>query len=365
MTNLKINLIIVLVLLMLCINCSNDDSSDVVPDEPGSGVPFQELYDQGIDKYLGKIVPVSTESMAGGVTEYVFSNEDGPVCYTGNEYSMFTRDGSSDNLLIFMQGGGFCSPIVCEAVEEGIPLIPFGILNPLDSQSPTFGYNLGYLPYCDGSLWMGDGEADSDGDGMNDRFFKGLQNLSASLDVVVQTYPSPDKIVLAGNSAGGYGVHAALPLVRKLYPEVRIYLINDSGIGIFNPGGFEGLGDYWNADAFIPASCTDCIGVDGNLTGYHQYQLAEDEYLQMAYISAKQDSTASAAIGGAAFEAQLLEGASELNAAFPDRFQSLIMNGDAHTFIIRTFDYQVSDFTVKQWVGWMINEGEDWDSFTE
>jgi hypothetical protein len=46
---------------------------------------------------------------------------------------------------------------------------------------------------------VGDNEVDSDGDGVNDRFFTGLKNLSASLDVIVQTYRSPDKIVLASN----------------------------------------------------------------------------------------------------------------------------------------------------------------------
>ena len=252
-----------------------------------------------------------------------------------------------------------------EAVVTGIPLIPFGTLSPQDSQSPTFGYNLGDLPYCDGSLWMGDGAADSDGDGVNDRFFRGLQNLSASLNVVSKAYPAPDKIVIAGNSAGGTGVHAALPLVRKLYPDVKIYAINDSGVGILSPGGFDRLSDYWNAEAFFPSSCADCIGSDGNLTGYHQYQLTEDENLAMAYISSKQDSVASASLGGSVFEMELIEAATELNAAFPERFQSLIVNGDAHTFIIRTFDYEVSDFTIKQWVSDMITDSGDWRAYTE
>jgi hypothetical protein len=278
---------------------------------------------------------------------------------------MFTRNGNSNNLLIFVQGGGFCSPMSCTAVEEGIPFVPFGILDPRDPESPTFGYNVGYLPYCDGSLWMGDNVVDSDNDGTNDRSFQGLKNLSASLDVVAQAYPAPDKIVLAGNSAGGFGVHVALPLVRKLYPEVSIDVINDSGIGIFNPGGFEGLTNYWNANSSIPSSCADCVGADGNLTGYYQYQLDQDDNIRMAFISSKQDATNSAAIGAAAFEAQLIELTAELNSTHTDRFNSLIINGNQHTFILSNFDYQVSDLTVKEWVSAMINERETWNSITE
>ncbi len=351
--------------MFLALGCSEEDTNDVFIDDSGVDIPFQELYNQGIDKYLGTISPVNSESLGGGVTEYMFNIEDGPACFTGGEYSMFTRDGSSNNLLIFLQGGGLCSPLICEAVEEGIPLIPFGILDPADTESPTFGYNLAYLPYCDGSLWMGDGDADSDGDGVNDRFFRGLQNLSASLEVVSNKYHSPDKIVIAGNSAGGTGVHSAIPLVRKLYPDVKIYAINDSGVGILNPGGFDLLSDYWNANAFFPSSCADCIGSDGNLTGFHNYQLTEDENLTMAYISSKQDSVTSATLGGPNFEMELIEAVQELNTSFPDRFKSLIVNGKQHTFLIRTFDYPIADFTLKQWVGRMINDSEDWDSFTE
>lgn len=340
--------------------------NEIDPEPPITSQAFQELYDQGVDRYLGTITPISS-APAGppGVTQYLFSNQDGPVCFTGSQFSMFTRDGGSNNLMIFLQGGGFCSPVVCEAVEEGIPYIPFGILNPADPENPVANYNVGYVPYCDGSMMSGDTEVDSDGDGVKDRFFKGLQNLSASLDVIAQNYPSPDKIVLAGNSAGGYAVHIALPLVRKLYPEARIYVINDSGVGIASQGGMASLFDYWNARAFIPASCNDCIGADGNLTGLHNYQLTQDQNMRMAYISSKQDSVTSVALGGSAFELQLLEAVRELNAAYPERFQGLIDNGDAHTYIIRSFNLEIGGISVRQWIKEMINETADWETVIE
>lgn len=351
---------VIISLSLFSTSCNQDN--DAVPATPTT--PFQELYDQGIDKYLGVFTPASSNTVRG-VTEHVFKGIDGPICFTGNQFSMFTRNGSTNNLMIFLQGGGFCSPQSCEAVETGIPLVPFGILNPSDPENPVANFNLGYVPYCDGSMMSGDNEVDSDGDGVKDRFFKGLLSLSASLDVISQTYPSPDKIVLAGNSAGGYAVHIALPLVRKLYPDARIYVINDSGVGIANPGGMASLFDYWNANAFIPKSCKDCIGADGNLTGLHNYQLNQDENIRMAYISSKQDSVTSVALGGPAFEAQLIEAATELNKAHPKRFQSLIDNGNAHTYIIRSFNLEIGGISVRQWLREMINESENWRSIIE
>jgi hypothetical protein len=356
---------LIISLLLFSMSCKKDD--DVIVDNqetPPDKTPFQELYDQGIDKYLGVFKPISSTMVLPGVTEHIFSGTNAPICFTGNEFSMFTRDGNSNKLLIFLQGGGFCSPLACEAVEEGIPLFPFGILNPADPQNPTSNFDVGYVPYCDGSGMMGDNEVDSDGDGVNDRFFRGIQNLSASLDVIAQTYPAPDKIVLAGNSAGGFAVHAALPLVRKLYPDVRIEVINDSGVGILSPGGMQTLIDYWNAGAFFPSSCTNCIGADGNLTDYHKYQLAQDPNIRMAYISSKQDATFATLIqgGAAAFEAQLIEASGELNAAFPDRFNCLIANGNGHTFLIRDFTFQLSTTSVRFWVNEMISESSTWNS---
>jgi hypothetical protein len=350
--------------LFLFSSCSNEE---VIEMPPETNTPFQELYDQGVDRYLGVFTPNTTEEVSPGVLEYFFSGLDAPICYTGNEFSMFTRDGNSDDLMIFLQGGGFCSPTACEAVESGIPFISFGILNPNDPSNPTADFNVGYVPYCDGSGMMGDREVDSDGDGTNDRFFRGIQNLSASLDVISQRYPTPDKILLAGNSAGGFAVHAALPLVRKIYPDVRIEVINDSGLGIANPGSMRGLIDYWNAGAFYPLSCDNCIGEDGNLTDYHKYQLTQDPNIRLAYISSKQDATfvANFTGGGEAFETQLLEATEELNAAFPDRFQSLIAEGEEHTFLISDFDFQIASTTVKTWVDNMLNGEGAWISLAD
>lgn len=358
----KIILFVVLGFLASSLSCLEDGIKPIVEDK---SIVFQELYNQGVDKYLGTISPISSASVGPGLTEYAFSSKDGPVCFTGNQFSMYTRDGSNGNLMIFLQGGGFCSPLVCAAIETGIPLIPFGILNPNDAQNPVADYNVGYVPYCDGSMMSGDTEVDSNGDGINDRFFKGLQNLSASLDVINKKYPSPEKIVLAGNSAGGYAVHIALPLVRKLYPKARIYVINDSGQGIANPGGMALLFNYWNANAFIPSSCVECIGIDGNLTDLHNYQLTLDDNIRMAYISSKQDSVISATMGGTRFEAELLEAVSELNNAHAKRFQGLIDNGDAHTYIIRSFTREVGDVTIRQWLTDMINERETWRTIIE
>ena len=112
-------------LITVCVLCSMfiigcSDGSD-----GGNGsttAPFQELYDQGIDRYIGVFTPMTSETLDGDVTRHSFGGGDGPLCYTGNEFNMSTRDGKSDELLIFLQGGGACGPTNCSAVPVGLPL---------------------------------------------------------------------------------------------------------------------------------------------------------------------------------------------------------------------------------------------------
>jgi len=83
---------------------------------------------------------------------------------------------------------------------SGVPTS--GILNTTLDENPFADWNVGYVPYCDGSLFAGDIEIDED-DGVIDRYHRGLLNLSAALDTIQKEFPSPDRIVMTGMSAGG------------------------------------------------------------------------------------------------------------------------------------------------------------------
>jgi hypothetical protein len=360
--------VLLIALVTACSGSQDGSASDALGENNVSpGRPFQQLYEQGVDRYLGEFTPMVSELQENGLVEHRFGGTDGPLCYLGGEFSMSTRDGGSDDLLIFLQGGGFCSAEACDAVAEPIPLFNIGMLDNADPANPAADFNVGYVPYCDGTLFTGDRDVDSTGDGVPDRFFRGIQNLSAALDVIRRSYPSPGRIVLAGNSAGGAGVHNALPLVRLLYPDVPIDLINDSGMGILSPGGQQSLNEYWNAGRFFPDDCGSCIGEDGNLTGYHNYQLVEDDNLRMGFISSVADEVviSQSPLDQQSFESELRAAVAELENRHPQRFRSLIGGGDEHTFILRRFDFAIGDTTVREWVGRMLAGDAAWLSVSE
>lgn len=70
-------------------------------------------------------------------------------------------------------------------------------------------------------------------------------------------------------------------------------------------------------------------------------------------------------IGGEAFEAALIEEMATLEEAHPERFRSLIADGNSHTFIQAQFDREVAGIPVYQWVTDMLNGAEDWQSISD
>ena len=277
----QISIAILLVFLSAC--SDSDDPSptptplpEPAPEPEPEPTPFQVLYDQGVDQYLGEYSPMTSETV-GDIVQHTFGSGDGPLCLVGGEYTMATREGSADELMIFLEGGGACNSLLCQATPSASPGMPtFGILNPASSTNPAANFNVAYLPYCDGSVFSGDVDIDDNDDGTVDRYHRGLKNLSASIDVIASSFPTPSKILLTGNSAGGFGTDYMLPLVRKLYPNTPIELINDSGVGISRPGYVDFVSQEWNATRFIPEDCETCISAEGHTTGYHIFQLDED-----------------------------------------------------------------------------------------
>ncbi|MEZ5501266.1 MAG: pectin acetylesterase-family hydrolase [Halioglobus sp.] len=359
-----------LVLVLLLAACSSGNNNNNASD-PASVAPFQELIDQGVARYLGMYSPMST-TRDGDVTNYQFGTGDGPLCLTGEPYTMATRDEGTEDLMIFLQGGGACWFDLCAATEEASPGIPaLGILDPALAGNPLAGISTVYLPYCDGGIFASDADVDTNNDGSVDRYHRGLRNLSAALDVAVSNFPAPKRIVLAGVSAGGYGTLFALPLVRHLYPGVPIEVLNDSGIGINRPNDpawNQRIIDYWNIGSFFPASCPEC-NVQGSPAGIINWQLHQDPNVRLGMLSYIQDFTIGTfflGIGGPVFEGVLRPTMADVEAANPERMRSFLRAGTSHTFMLGDLSLSVENVSVSDWITNMLSDvPANWHSVSE
>lgn len=385
----------VLVLALGALAALSGCGSDSASGTTGSG--FEELYAQGLSKYVGAFEPANEPEAVEGVKTHQFAVPDdleaeprGPLCLRGTEYTVDTREGSSDALVIFLQGGGACWADFCAAFEETDSLPPAGILNPDLAGNPVADWDVLYLPYCDGSLFAGDvdrvlppsvlaegGPAESMG------YQRGLQNLTAALDVGLAEFPNPSRIVLTGISGGAFGTISALPLVRFDYPETEILVFNDSGVGVAKDGDPEFINETllagWNASSLVPASCTDCTS-NGHATRLIEWQLAEDDNFTMSALSFSADTVISLTflmVAPADFTSWLLAETERTTGLFEDRYKRFVPNGTAHTTLLRetsdggeglpigALDTAIAGVSVLDWFTAMIDGTEAWDDLVD
>ncbi len=311
-----------------------DAAPDVTPNPAAALAPTL-----GIDRYVGAITPIEERRARGAIT-YTFDPAEGPVCMRGAPYRASVRETGSDDLVIFLQGGGACWSGFCLAVVGAPPGIPgIDILDPDDETNPVRDWNAVYLPYCDGSFFAGDRGHDDDINGNGPREHRGLANLTGALEVARLHFESPRRVLLAGSSGGAYGLLLAGPLVRHYYPDAELILMADSGIGLGRAGETDYidtiLAEFGVAD-FLPADCADCR-VDGHITALIDWYLARDPNVRMGLYSAWYDSVLAdifLQIAPERFADALAEETRALNAAWPDRFRRFITDGVQHTSLL-------------------------------
>jgi hypothetical protein len=315
---------------------------DATPEPEPEPAPsyLDEVRDAGLLKYLDEGAVPTSEVIADRETVYRFGPDDGPLCMRGKPYSFTIRDRGSDKLLLFLQGGGACWSDFCLAVKwpsEGVPVVE--ALDEHNPSNPMADWNVAYLPYCDGSLFAGDADVDEDGDGEPDRLHRGLQNLSGVLRTVREVYPNPEQVLLTGSSAGAFGTIPASMLVRATYPETRLQVFNDSGVGVARTGEPEFINailDEHGITPLLPQSCESCSG-DGHITRLVRWILERDTELEIAMFSALHDSVMTdifLQIEDSAFEEALLEETGRLHDLFPDRYRRFLIQGKEHTVLL-------------------------------
>jgi hypothetical protein len=337
-------------------------ASPTTPPSATSGADLAAFKATGVDKYIGAAKPAKMTAGENGVTTFTFDIADGPRCLRGDAYAMSIRKQDSDNLVIYLQGGGSCSSAVCSATTTASPNIPAaGLTSSTDDSNPVASWNLVYVPYCDGSLHYGDRDHEQESP---PRYHHGLRNLSAALDVGVANFPSPKRILLSGSSAGGLGTIYASMLVRLLYPQAELFVWNDSGVGISTPDGSRAklTRDEWATAQLIPASCSECLA-SPHSTPVIAWNLQRDPGLHVSFFSSYEDTVIADTflmIGGPAFKQALLDVTGKVTTAFPERAKRFYIEGQKHTTAGNLTATMVKGTTIGQWLEYMLDADPKW-----
>jgi hypothetical protein len=341
--------------LLLCALFTTGTSAVADPKPPKGLNPAaaQELSDAGIDKYLGQFTPVSSVDVGDGWTKHTFDTAagSGPICIAGTPYSVFTREGKSNRLLIFEQGGGACwqdfynCNVLSEAQEP--PTGRVGIWDFDTKQNPFADHSIVYMPYCDGSVFSGDNDVFDPNFGaaigvpeVVVRFHRGLRNQSAGMDLARAMFPDANKITVGGSSAGGVGATNFAPfLVRLLYGnKIDLTVFNDAGPVTTNLDAVDDIlarNADWDFGKFYPASCTECDPL-GQSTAIIKWRLDNDSTIREAFYETDSDLTnrffLDLLFDQPAFRDLIVTEHGKLNAAHPERYKRFVVAGDdSHT----------------------------------
>jgi hypothetical protein len=330
--------------------------------------PLAALRLTRLDRYTD-IHPVEQVALqTAGWSRYTFDPLDARCIY-GDDYFVLARPGRDPTKTVFwMEGGGACWPGQEACANHGriSPWVEEDGWASQDDRNPLREWNFVSLPSCDGSFYMGDEEADYDGNGQVEHTHWGLRNTSAAAALMRNLFPASEKILIAGCSAGGYGTLVAAPVIRLLFPEARLYVLNESGPGLFDPSQIETwrtIQEVWGLDTVFPADCPRC---GSQLIYLYPWMLSIDPNLRVGLYSSYQD----AVIGGIylgmtlpAYEALLMSTTNEIRAEYPDTFQRFFVQGSGHC--VTDAAYQVNGVSLYDWVEALVTDDPGWEDVLE
>lgn len=258
---------------------------------------------------------VDSPLLGGAPGQWVWHDIPGSVCGYGQQTGIGVSVGTSDEVMIYLEGGGLCwDELTCAASIPPLPPVTDQtiVLASYFTQGftrETFegnlaggGYRAGifdrtlpnnpykdatqiYVPYCTGDVHTGNAKG----------YFphvkqvahwNGRQNLDGALAAVLASFPDTTRVTLAGSSAGAYGATLAYDHVAKAFDPVRVDLVADSGpLLAFSPFLAQGY-PVWNTNAVIPDECPACIGNYPALYGYYAQAYPDARF---AFLSHDED----------------------------------------------------------------------------
>lgn len=375
---------LLLLVMVLPAACTLDGlGTQPTPTSPALESYLATLRGMGLDRYVDddRLEPLRQHTLGdSGWVQYDYDPEY-LHCIDGGPFHLLARSGKApepaqgatpgeetESSLLWMSDGGACWPghETCPR-EASLPQsMGFGLAARVPG-NPLRDWNIISVPYCDGSLYLGDSQADYDGDGVVDHTHWGLRAISAAVALLEAQFPDSTRIMIAGCGAGGYGTLLATPLVRLRFPSAQIYVWNESGPGLFDPDKADTrqlILDTWKVPPSLFAGCPDCRE---QLVYLYRWMLARDSGLSVGLYSSYQDAVISNDLLGMQareFQGLLLTTTDRIWEEFPDRFKRYLVRGASHG--IDDYAYEVQGIRIADWIGAMVNNVDlDWRDVRE
>ncbi len=231
-----------------------------------------DLLEQRIESGMergDREVPILPEEPENGKW-YRLPMEEG-ISGDGSDYHIYLKYGRADRLCLFLSGGGMAwdeysaaRPVTGARLAAGLPnyywnnLRPVteiiniyaGIMDGRKQENAFADWSFVVITYTTGDFHVGDSTlqyTDEDGTGRT-LYFHGRKNFLMAMEEAVKRFPSPQKLLIAGDSAGAFAVPAlAGEIAADYYPDCPdVTLLSDSALLEFKDWQHT-LRDVWKA----------------------------------------------------------------------------------------------------------------------
>ncbi len=269
-----------------------------VVDAAIAGEGGQAGVDSGLPPIDGGTGGVVTSAGVPYANGWMYHEVQGALCRDGSAAGYYIREGTSNNLMVFLNGGGVCfddffCAITPANVNQSLPgetiadatldmfmgsISPVrqvppneGILK-LDSRNPVTDWNMVYVPYCTGDVYAGTTPnapviTSTGVPPMPPQHFVGYANIGLFYQSFGPRFMNVDKVLLAGASAGGFGALLNFDRTQQFFANSMVIAITDSGIPFrdqyLEPCLQRKWRDLWGIDKILPADCEECFHPDG------------------------------------------------------------------------------------------------------
>ena len=304
-------------------------------------------------------------------------------CDDGTPTGIGVNQGSSSNLLVFMNGGGACwdyeTCFILHTASSG----PFGatqfnsmigqtnantVFDRNDANNPFKDWSYVFIPYCTGDVHAGNNVAMyTDNNGMDPHMYhhEGHKNILAYVPRIAATWPSPGKLVVSGSSAGGYGTAFNFDTFRQYWPSGKVYMLDDSGPvleGSAIPDGYRAAWYMqWRIDELLTPLCGDACKTDFSKA----VTLLAQKYSKdrMALLSSEQDQTIRGyfLLSPSGFQGELNTVTMDVFDKLPN-YKHFYVDGQTHTMLGNVNNFTSQGTSLQTWLTQFVGDDPAWGS---
>ena len=316
----------------------------------------------------------------------------------GSEYHIYYKKGTSKDLCIFFSGGGVAinarmaaNPTTGGKMAAGLPNYYWNNLRPLTEfhnihqgmmqignlDNPFHEWNIAVITYSTGDMHIGNHNYEYTAEDGTQQIlhFHGYRNFLASMRQIRMLCKKPKRLLIAGDSAGGFAVPALTgDILERFYPDCKkVTVFSDSAQLIYRRWRTTAR-DLWQADPefWMPLKTTN-LTVDWYRALYERmgdrirylYAGSPRDYLLSAYyndvMNGKYKSDRDVQ---AIFEKQMRKMVVDLKKITPDFGIFLYpfhapfrLTGTVHTAVRHPWFYQrtPAGMSLAEWLGDALN----------